>query len=194
MEVIQGKFKMPKKKLLTLARKRQLLIGLWLSGILSCLFLGAYTVDRIAKWGADNEIVYNQPIKVEFKSPVEVRPRPKVVQLDAVIYEVKPEFYKGLNDTEKKICDTFGLHCREAIAIVKAESGMREDAMNINTNGTVDLGLFQINSIHYKKVGCSLKEVTTIDGNIKCAKQIYDASGWNAWSAYNNGSYLNFLK
>lgn len=185
---------MPKKKFLTLEKKKKIKIGIYVTGIISGLFLGAYTMDSVARWGATHEVIYQTPIEIKTQAPVVIKDRPQVIQIDAVIYEVKPEFYKGLNDTEKLICDTFGLHCREAIAIAKAESGMREGALNINTNNTVDVGLFQINSIHFTKQGCSLKEVSTLEGNVKCAKQIYDASGWNAWSAYNNGSYLQFLK
>lgn len=195
-----GKYKMPRKSLINLNLKRKLLIGTVLGGILSCLFGALYLTDMIARWGAENEIVYHAPISVSFAYPVEIKPREKVVQVDSVVYqvieitEVNPEFYKDLTETEKKICDAFGLHCKEAIAIAKAESGMRVDAMNINTNNTIDLGLFQINSVHYKKQGCSLQEIVTVEGNIKCAKQIYDASGWNAWVAYNKGVYLKFLK
>jgi hypothetical protein len=191
---IKGNFKMPKKKLLTLARKRQIKIGIYVASIISAVLLGAYAMDSAVRWGATHEVVYQSPVEVKFQQPVVIKDRPKVVQIDAVIYEVKPEFYAGLTDTEKQICDTFGLHCREAIAVAKAESGMRESVFNINTNDTIDVGLFQINSIHFSKQGCSLKEVSTTEGNIKCAKKIYDASGWNAWVAYNSGAYLKFLK
>lgn len=191
---LTGNYKMPKKKLLTLARKRQIKIGIIVGAIITSAGLGAYLMDSAARWGALHEVVYQTPVEVKIQSPIVIKDRPQIVQIDAVIYEVKPEFYKGLNDTEKKICDTFGLHCREAIAVAKAESGMRESAFNINTNNTIDVGLFQINSIHFSKQGCSLKEVSTTEGNIKCAKQIYDASGWNAWVAYNSGAYLKFLK
>lgn len=185
---------MPKKKFLTLAKKKQFKIGIYAICIISAMLLGAYAMDATARWGALHEVVYQNPVEVKVQSPIVIKDRPKVIQLDAVIYEVKPEFYKGLTDTEKQICDTFGLHCREAIAVAKAESGMRESAFNINTNDTIDVGLFQINSIHFGKTGCSLKEVSTVTGNIKCAKQIFDASGWNPWVAYNSGAYLKFLK
>jgi hypothetical protein len=191
---LQGKYKMPKKKFLSLATKRRIKIGIYAISIISAVLSGAYAMDATARWGATHEVVYQTPVEVKIQSPIVIKDRPQVIQLDAVIYEVKPEFYKGLNDTEKKICDTFGLHCREAIAVAKAESGMRESAFNINTNNTIDVGLFQINSIHFSKTGCSLKEVSTTEGNIKCAKQIYDASGWNPWVAYNTGAYLKFLK
>ena len=96
---------------------------------------------------------------------------------------------------EKYICDKWGIaDCKIALAVAKAESGMREQAFNINTNNTVDIGIFQINSIHFNKEGCSLKEITDAYKNVDCAYQIYKASGWNAWSAFNNSSFKNNLK
>lgn len=74
------------------------------------------------------------------------------------------------------------------VAIAKAESGMKPEAVNRNRNGSVDRGLFQINSIHKYT---NLEDPTE---NIKAARAIFDSQGITAWAAYNNGSYKQFLQ
>lgn len=95
---------------------------------------------------------------------------------------------------DNRLRETFGDQYNVAQAVMRAESGGRADANNTNRNGSVDRGLFQINSIHTKKVGGDLDSLYDIETNIRVAKQIYDGSGWFAWSAYKNGSYKKFLK
>lgn len=76
-----------------------------------------------------------------------------------------------------------------ALAISQAENGTRQcDRIGV----TGDIGVFQIApQFHYNKVDDinDLKDCLT---NIKVAKQIYDASGWYAWSVYKNKLYLKF--
>ena len=93
------------------------------------------------------------------------------------------------------MCQKFdNTNCRMAIAIMKAESNGDNTAFNTNTNGTIDVGLFQINSVHFNTEGCSLQEVTTVDGNIDCAYSIFKKSGWSAWSSFNSGAVNKFIK
>lgn len=73
------------------------------------------------------------------------------------------------------------------VAVAKAESGMNPAATNHNRNGSVDRGLFQINSIHGF---VNLEDPKT---NIEAAKKVYEKQGITAWAAYNNGSYKQFL-
>jgi TP901 family phage tail tape measure protein len=77
---------------------------------------------------------------------------------------------------------------RTALAVAWAESGLNPNARNFNSNGTIDRGLWQINSIHG-----ALSTFNPL-GNAKAA---YSISGggrnWTPWVAYNNGSYRNFL-
>lgn len=81
------------------------------------------------------------------------------------------------------------------IAIAKAENGYRwhgwrEDAFNINDNDTIDAGIFQINSVH----GYSLKELVNHESNIKAAYEVWLKQGYNAWVAYWNGAYKEYLQ
>lgn len=75
-----------------------------------------------------------------------------------------------------------------AVAIAKAESNL-VSKYHTNSNGSVDCGIFQINSVHNPtKEQCENEEE-----NIKLAKNIYDKSGWNAWYAFQNNSYKKYL-
>jgi hypothetical protein len=73
-------------------------------------------------------------------------------------------------------------------AIALAESSGRPAASHRNTNGTVDRGLWQINSVH--GWGPSAFDPRA---NAKQAVAVYRSQGARAWSAYNNGSYARYL-
>ncbi|MDP2712312.1 MAG: phage tail tape measure protein [Solirubrobacteraceae bacterium] len=75
-----------------------------------------------------------------------------------------------------------------AAAVALAESGGNSKAMNRNTNGSVDRGLWQINSIH--------GALSTFDptGNAKAAVKISSGGrNWNPWVAFKRGMHLKFL-
>ena len=76
-----------------------------------------------------------------------------------------------------------------ALAVMKAESGCNPSADNsgLNTDGTDDKGLMQINSIHVTSGLIKDKDRFVPEKNIRAAYAIYTGSGWSAWSAYNNG-------
>lgn len=79
---------------------------------------------------------------------------------------------------EDKIRLVFEDDAEDALKIAKCESGLRADAWNENTNGSVDVGVFQINSVH----GIRAKWLLNDEVNIRVAKQIFDEQGgWHAW-------------
>lgn len=90
---------------------------------------------------------------------------------------------------EDKIRAKFGEHGEQAIGCFKRESGLRANALNTsNRNGTWDIGLAQINTVHCAKVGASNREdcknkLFDIDTNLEIAKGIFDNRGWTAWYA-----------
>ena len=134
------------------------------------------TVFRLVK----RPVIYSKPPLVIF-SPV----------VKAVYESVDT---KSLNSVEQEILDVFGLEDFQiARAIAKAESGLRVDAFHANDNGTIDLGVFQINSVHFNRKGCSMAELVTLEGNVKCAKQIYDEQGWNPWVVFQTSAFRGNL-
>lgn len=80
-----------------------------------------------------------------------------------------------------------------ATAIALAESGGDTTSTNKNRNGTVDRGLFQINSVHRQFDGARLLSDPTY--NAACALSLYNARGgrFTDWVVYNRGTYQTFM-
>jgi hypothetical protein len=91
---------------------------------------------------------------------------------------------------EEKIAKAFPENPEVMVAVAKAESNLNPYATNRNTNGSRDIGIFQINSVH----GGNDLELFDVDKNIEAARNVYDKQGITAWSTVNNGSYMKHLK
>jgi hypothetical protein len=74
-------------------------------------------------------------------------------------------------------------------AIALAESGGNPRAKNVDANGSVDYGLWQINTVHHYSVA----DMENPQQNAKEAVSIFNSSGPHAWSSYNNGAYKQFM-
>lgn len=74
-----------------------------------------------------------------------------------------------------------------AAAVALAESAGNPNAQDRNTNGTIDRGLWQINSVHGRL------STTNVAANAKAAVQIHKKSGWDPWVTYKNGAYKAHL-
>lgn len=75
-----------------------------------------------------------------------------------------------------------------AAAVALAESGGNPNAKNLNSNGTIDRGLWQINSIHGAR--------STFDPGKNADGAVAISSGgrnWRPWVTYNTGAYRKFL-
>jgi len=67
----------------------------------------------------------------------------------------------------------------EVWAVVQGESGWNSDAYNTNTNGTIDSGLYQINSVHDIPLSCTINTVCATNHAI----ELYNEQGWRPWYA-----------
>jgi hypothetical protein len=76
-----------------------------------------------------------------------------------------------------------------AVAVCLAESGGNPLATHINSNGSTDYGLWQINSVHQFPVSQLLDPA----GNANAAYWVQRDSGWKAWSTYNSGAYQKYM-
>ena len=74
-----------------------------------------------------------------------------------------------------------------ALAIAKAESRLNPKVTNTNRNGTIDCGIFQINSIH------KLENCQDPKTNIHYAFGLFQRHGWQPWNVWKNKKYLVFL-
>lgn len=72
------------------------------------------------------------------------------------------------------------------LCIVEKESNFNSKAVNKihNRNGTVDYGLFQINSVHLPSLKMSGTDLLDPMKNIKAAVYVYNKQGLTAWSTY----------
>jgi hypothetical protein len=78
-----------------------------------------------------------------------------------------------------------------AAAIAMAESGFNTSAVNYNTNGSVDRGLWQINSIH---TNWDINQEFNSSYNAQAMAQISNhGTNWGPWSTYASGKYLQYL-
>ena len=84
----------------------------------------------------------------------------------------------------RKILYVFGSSDgKKAIQVATCESGLNPKASNVNTNRSVDRGIFQINSIHRGTLYPSHEEPRLYeeDYNIWVAKKLRDRDGWDPW-------------
>lgn len=147
-------------------------------------------VHKVALWNNMYKIVYT-PSSLEFNLPSwEVEKREVAVPIIKVEFQAEVE-----TDIEQYICDTFGhFNCQVALAVMKAESGGNPEAWNANDNGTLDVGLWQINSINWDTCGMSMSDLLDPYNNTDCAKIIYDRSGsFDPWVAYWSGGFRRHL-
>ena len=124
-----------------------------------------------------------------------------------------PHMSKSFADLKKLWTDNKGDagDAETAAAVALAESSGNPNAMNKgNTNGTWDIGLWQINTIHsgafglpaltdYKKpalgpnIDAFVKNLQDANKNATVAVKLKKVQGWKAWAAYNSGAYMKFL-
>jgi hypothetical protein len=75
-----------------------------------------------------------------------------------------------------------------AAAVAMAESGGNASAKNVNTDGSIDRGLWQINSVHG-----SLSTFNRL-ANARAAVSIsHNGADWSPWVTYQTGAYRRFL-
>lgn len=78
-----------------------------------------------------------------------------------------------------------------AAAIAMAESRGVLNARNVNTDGSVDLGPWQINSVH----GYPESQLLTLAGNAKAAVEVWRARrSFKPWVTFNEGLHTQFLQ
>lgn len=95
---------------------------------------------------------------------------------------------------QRYACNKFGKDCAVAVAIMRAESHYRHDAININTNGTADLGCWQINTVHLKQIDTANINLLNCQDNTDVAYKIYkQEKGFGAWVTYTTGAYKAYL-
>jgi len=173
-------------------KKRSDVKYFWILLTIIFLVIFGFLFYKINKWFNGHYFAFNFPIKIDLLQPIAIKNRePQIIEKKLVL-EYPEEIDTPL---EQYICDKFGVYdCKTALAVSKAENGDRiPDKFNVNSNGTIDVGIFQINSIHFTEEGCALKEIVDPIRNVDCAWRIWQTSGWGPWVAFHTGAFLNHL-
>lgn len=71
-----------------------------------------------------------------------------------------------------------------ALRIMSAENGSGDPKRisKPNRNGTIDHGLFQINTCHKNRVDGDLSQLQDAETNVRIAHDIWSEQGWKPWS------------
>jgi hypothetical protein len=130
----------------------------------------------------------------------EVRPKLSPIFITSAGFQLPPRkigaerVYMHEPEIRAYICPILGDKCNIFIAILKAENGSHEctrDNRGLNRNGTVDIGLTQINwspSSPY-----TFEQLQDCKFNLDIAMKKYAARGFQPWAAYNSGRYLTHM-
>jgi hypothetical protein len=104
------------------------------------------------------------------------------------------QFGHKLTAFQQYACYKFGSACGVALAIQRAENPRGDcEIYHYNTDGTLDWGYFQINTVHLKRPGVNLHALLDCRANIDFAYQLYTERGFEPWTTYRNGAYRQFI-
>jgi len=140
----------------------------------------------------DYTVTLRSPIRILLQSPlvIAVRMLPdesRAAQADQAGHR--------LTAFQQYACNKFGSDCRLALAIQRAENPRGEcEIYHYNSDGTLDWGYFQINTVHLKRPGVNLRGLLDCRANIDFAYQLYTERGFEPWTTYRDGAYRKFLK
>ncbi len=104
--------------------------------------------------------------------------------------------HHSLNSYQEYTCQKFGAACKTALAIQRVENPAGKcEIYHYNTDGSLDWGYFQINTVHLKRPGVNLRDLLDCKANIDFAYRLYtEDHGFTAWSTYRNGAYRRALR
>jgi hypothetical protein len=162
-------------------------VGIGLAGLIA----GTTLVYGILQFHAAYAVSWQSPIKLQFQWPVVVAARTET-----------PDAFAAQNDQRHPLtayqqyaCAKFGPACRVALAIQRAENPQGKcEIYHYNTDGTLDWGYFQINTVHLQRPGIVLRDLLDCRANIDFAYLLYsEHHGFTPWSTYNSGAYRKFL-
>jgi hypothetical protein len=132
------------------------------------------------------------PVKIHFQWPLVAAA--KTSGEDAMEAQAD-QFGHRLTAYQQYACSKFGTACRVALAIQRAENPRGAcEIYHYNSDGTLDWGYFQINTVHLKRAGVNLRDLLDCKANIDFAYQLFTERGFEPWSTFNSGAYRQFLR
>ena len=151
-----------------------------------------YLVVLIERFHANYTVGMQSPMVLRFRWPIVIAQR---VKTPAAV-QAKVDQRSDLTPPQEYACKKFGPACRVALAIQRAENPQGKcEIYHYNSDGTLDWGYFQINTVHLKRRGVVLRDLLDCKANIDFAYQLYQERGnFSAWSTFNSGRYRRYLK
>ncbi len=131
------------------------------------------------------------PVRIRWQSPVVISRRVATQPAMAA----QSDQNRSLTAYQQYACQKFGSACRIALAIQRVENPQGKcEVYHYNSDGTLDWGYFQINTVHLKRKGLNLRDLLDCRANIDFAYQLYlERHDFTAWSTYKNGAYRRAL-
>jgi hypothetical protein len=132
------------------------------------------------------------PLRLRFQWPLIIAARTSEAEAGAAQAD---QFGRRLTAYQQYACNKFGSACRVALAVQRAENPRGAcEIYHYNSDGTLDWGYFQINTVHLKRAGVNLRGLLDCKANIDFAYQLYTEKGFEPWSTFNSGAYRQFLR
>jgi hypothetical protein len=132
------------------------------------------------------------PLRVHLQSPIVITAR---ASSDETAAAQADQLGRHLSAYQQYACNKFGSACRVALAIQRAENAKGScEIYHYNSDGTLDWGYFQINTVHLKRAGVNLRDLLDCRTNIDFAYELYRERGFAPWSTFRDGSYRRFLR
>ncbi|MGA2576024.1 MAG: hypothetical protein ABSH24_08370 [Bryobacteraceae bacterium] len=132
------------------------------------------------------------PVRIRFQWPVVIARRISPEETGAAQAD---QLGRRLTAYQQYACNKFGSACRIALAVQRAENPRGAcEIYHYNTDGTLDWGYFQINTVHLKRAGVNLRDLLDCKANIDFAYRLYTERGFEPWTTFNSGAYRQFLR
>jgi len=132
------------------------------------------------------------PLRVRLQWPLAVAPRISAGYAGAAQAD---QSGRRLTAYQQYACNKFGPACRIALAIQRAENPRGAcEIYHYNSDGTLDWGYFQINTVHLKRAGVNLRDLLDCKANIDFAYKLYAERGFEPWTTFNSGAYRQFMR
>jgi hypothetical protein len=156
------------------------------------LLLAAGTGVAAIMLQAQYTFTLQSPLRIRFQWPLVIAPRESADEAGAAQAD---QFGRRLTAYQQYACNKFGPACRIALAVQRAENPRGAcEIYHYNSDGTLDWGYFQINTVHLKRAGVNLRDLLDCKANIEFAYQLYTERGFQPWTTFNSGAYRQFLR
>ena len=156
------------------------------------LLLAAGTGVAAVVLQAQYTFTLQSPLRIRFQWPLVIAPRDSAAEAGAAQAD---QFGRRLTAYQQYACNKFGPACRIALAVQRAENPRGAcEIYHYNSDGTLDWGYFQINTVHLKRAGVNLRDLLDCKANIDFAYQLYTERGFEPWTTFNSGRYRQFLR